>query len=150
MAMLRSTIVLFLLGTALATAVLWVLMVGFGYLDPAWRPESIDDLWLVIRIAEIALISSVGLLFLAWRGRYQMLSDGIALMTISVLGFCCFGAIQGALAPRQYQEMSILIWGALDCLLVRSCPPTSSPTSPFAARRSSAASYPLLRHCLSA
>jgi hypothetical protein len=113
MAMLRSTVVLFLLDTALATAILWVLMVGFGCLDPAWRPESIDDLWLVIRIAEIALISSVGLLFLAWRGRYQMLSDGIALMTISVLGFCYFGAIQGALAPRQYQEMSILIWGGV-------------------------------------
>lgn len=113
MAMLRSTIVLFLLDTALATAILWVLMVGFGYLDPAWRPESIDDLWLVIRIAEIALISSIGLLLLAWRGRYQMLSDGIALMTISVLGFCYFGAIEGAMAPRQYQEMSILIWGGV-------------------------------------
>jgi hypothetical protein len=104
MTLLRSAIVLFVSVTLVAAAIRWAALLAIGYLEFSWPPSSDEALMPILLIACVTLPVCVSLGILAWRGRRQPLSDGIAIVTVVMLAAAMFFFIRDTLVPSRFPD----------------------------------------------
>jgi hypothetical protein len=123
MALLRSAVVLFVSVTILAAAMLSLLFyIGNGSWN-WWSPGSLDDLSPLFHLSAVNFVTAILLMFLAWRGRRQPITDGITAMTVLVLAVCFVQFVgSSAQEPMFPDSTPIFVWIAAGIYLASLVP----------------------------
>ncbi|OEO29275.1 hypothetical protein VW23_026260 [Devosia insulae DS-56] len=110
MALLRSGLVLFVSVTLMAALTLGALLVSTGNIG-GWRLDTSSDWSFLFQLSIVTLPTSILLVVLAWRGRRQPLTDGVALMTCIAILACLVVYFWWSLyPPHSGHGYAILVW----------------------------------------
>ena len=122
MALLRSGFVLFLSVAVVATVLFWGLLFLGSY--GSWPPlNSADDWQPVIHLSVAAFVTSGALMALAWRGRRQPATDGVALLTVLVLAACFVQFVSNVSIGQKFADSEPLFTWAIAGLYLASLVP---------------------------